>query len=236
MAQARGGARFDWRGLLVLVGIYLVVVVLWPYPVIYPLKVFVVLCHEMSHGIAALVTGGNIVQIEVSDQLGGLTVTRGGAPLVITSAGYLGSLLFGVALLLVGTRTRLAPQATAALGILVTLVAWRYMPPDTFGRRFAAVMGVLLVALAAVRRPVPEIALRVLGITSCLYAILDIKEDVLDTEHTQSDAALLEQQTGVPAYVWGVLWIGVSLVVTVVAAKWAVTGPPATDEKKRKRA
>ena len=36
---------------------------LWDTPVIYPLKIFVVLLHEISHGIAALATGGSIERI-----------------------------------------------------------------------------------------------------------------------------------------------------------------------------
>ena len=33
---------------------------LWDTPLIYPLKIFVVLLHEISHGIVALATGGSI--------------------------------------------------------------------------------------------------------------------------------------------------------------------------------
>ena len=199
MAPPRSGTKFDWRGLLLMVGIYVAVVVLWNRAIIFPLKVFVVLCHEMSHGIAALATGGRILRIDVSDSLGGSTVTVGGAPLAITSAGYLGSLLFGVMFLIVAARTRLSAHMAFVMGVLVSTVAWRYMPPGTFGRHFALVMGVLLALVAAVPRPVPEITLRVLGITSCLYAILDIKSDILDADHPQSDASALAAQTGVPA-------------------------------------
>lgn len=235
MAGTRRTATFDWRGFLLLCGIYLVVVLLWDHALIFPLKVFVVLCHEISHGVAAVLTGGSILRIEVNDNLGGLTMTRDGIPIVITAAGYLGSLLFGVAFLLVSTRTRLAPALALVTGLLITLIAWRYMPPETFGRRFAFVMGVLLAAVAALPRPVPELTLRVLGITSCLYAVLDMKSDILDQDHPRSDAAVLEAQTGVPAYLWGILWIGTSFVVTAIAAKWAVTRTAPADKQPGKK-
>lgn len=235
MAAPRARTTFNWRGFLLLCIIYLAVAMLWDEAVIFPLKVFVVLCHEMSHGIAALATGGNILRIDVNTNLGGSTTTRGGIPLVITAAGYLGSLLFGVVFLLVATRTKLAPALAFVMGVLVCLVAWRYMPPDTFGRRFAFLMGMVLAAVSALPRPVPDVVLRVFGITSCLYAILDIKSDILDQDHPLSDASALARQTGVSAYLWGILWIGTSVVATALAAKWAVTAPGAADKGSGKR-
>jgi hypothetical protein len=219
-----GGLQFDWRGFLILCGIWLVVVLLWNTVWVLPLKLFVVLLHELSHGIAALVTGGSIVELQVTGNEAGHCVTRGGVAFVVVSAGYLGSLAFGVVLLLVGTRTRASPYVAALLGALIVLVAFRFMPGWTFGKGFAGLTGVALAVTALLPSIVPEIALRVIGVTSCLYVFLDIKHDVLDRDHPQSDASQLADMTGVPGVVWGLLWIGVSIVVTVLAAKWAVTG------------
>jgi hypothetical protein len=59
-----------------------------------------------------------------------------------------------------------------------------------------------------------RILLTVLGLTSCLYAILDIKGDILDRPHLPSDAYMLAQLTGIPTVAWGILWITVALVVS----------------------
>lgn len=216
--------RFDWWGFLLLCAIYVVVALLWHTPWVLPLKCFVVLLHELSHGLAALATGGRILEIHVGEDEGGYSKTLGGSPFAIVFAGYLGSLVLGATLLLVGTRTTLSRYVAALCGTVVTLVALRYMPEGSYGRGFAAASGVVLAAIALFPAFVAETALRVIGVTSCLYAIVDIKHDVLDRDHPASDAAQLEQLTRVPAFLWGLLWIGVSLVVTVVAAKWAVTG------------
>ena len=60
---------------------------------------------------------------------------------------------------------------------------------------------------------------------------MDIKNDVLDRSVAISDASALHRLTGVPAFVWGLLWIGVSGVVTMLTVKWSVVrGPrPETD-------
>jgi hypothetical protein len=58
-----------------------------------------------------------------------------------------------------------------------------------------------------------------LGLTSALYAILDIKSDVIERPGLPSDARMLEELTGVPTIVWGVMWIGVALGVVVLALR-----------------
>ena len=61
--------------LLIFIGIAL----LWNTVVMFPLKVFVVFMHEVSHGLAAYATGGSIVEIEINSQQGGHALTRGGS-------------------------------------------------------------------------------------------------------------------------------------------------------------
>jgi hypothetical protein len=110
--EKRRESRFDWTGFVVLCLIYLGLAFLWNTGWVYPLKLFVVLLHESSHGLMALATGGSIVEIRVYPHQAGLTQTLGGNKFLILSAGYLGSLFFGVSILLVATRTRLSRCAT----------------------------------------------------------------------------------------------------------------------------
>ena len=60
-----------------------------------------------------------------------------------------------------------------------------------------------------------------LGLTSCLYAILDIQSDVLARAHLQSDARMLFELTGIPTALWGVLWIGVGVLACWWLLRWA---------------
>jgi hypothetical protein len=81
-----------------------------------------------SHGIAAVATGGSIVSIEISPNQGGLCTSRGGLRFVISTAGYLGSLLWGVGLLLVvGTRRIWQLVTLVTLGVLVMTVSLLYI-------------------------------------------------------------------------------------------------------------
>ena len=46
-------------------------------------------------------------------------------------------------------------------------------------------------------------------------------ETVGDRPHLQSDAAVLAGLTGIPTVVWGVLWIGVAVTVSVLLFRHA---------------
>ncbi len=195
---------------------------LWNTPVVYPLKIFVVLLHELSHGAMALATGGTIHRIVVTADQGGLCECPGRSPFLILSAGYLGSLLWG-ALILVAARARGATPrvAAAVIGVLVLAVTLVYVR-NGFGLLFGLAFGAGLI-LASRKLPVSgnALLLTALGLTSCLYAIFDIKSDVLDRPEVMSDARMLAELTGIPTVVWGVLWIVVALVISGLLFRWA---------------
>ena len=153
--------------LLIFIGIAL----LWNTVVMFPLKVFVVFMHEVSHGLAAYATGGSIVEIEINPQQGGHALTRGGDRFWTLTAGYLGSLLWGGIILLLAARTHLEKAISVLIGFGVVLIAAGLFLPEV----------------------VNDWMLRVIGVTSCLYAILDIKSDVLDRSHLRSDARMLAE-------------------------------------------
>ena len=62
----------------------------------------------------------------------------------------------------------------------------------------------------------------VLGLTSVLYAILDIKSDILDRPELRSDAAMLAEMTGVQTELWGLLWIGTACVAAALLFRWVL--------------
>lgn len=187
---------------------------LWWSPVIYPLKLFVVLLHEVSHATVAVATGGEIQRIVVTPDQGGTCYCPGGSPFFTLSAGYLGSLLWGAFILLLArARTPTPRDSTTAIGAVVLALTALYVR-NAFGILFGALFGAALIALRSTGRTVHVLVLTALGLTSCLYALLDIKSDVLDRPHLESDAFLLARLTGVPTVVWGVFWIGVGALIS----------------------
>lgn len=195
---------------------------LWGTVVVYPLKLFVVLLHEVSHGLAAVATGGSIDAIVVTADQGGLCRCGGGNAFLTLSAGYLGSLGWGALILWSAMRGgRWTRTTSVAIGGSVILLALLYLR-SPFGLSFAILFGGALL-LAGWRLPARAnlVLLTALGLTSCLYAILDIKSDILDRPHLTSDAAMLAEITGVPTLLWGVLWIGIALGASWWLFRWA---------------
>jgi hypothetical protein len=187
----------------------------WESPAVYPLKIFVVLLHEWSHAVALLATGGVLERIVLDPYQGGATFGRGGSAFLTLSAGYLGSLAWGGLMVLGAQARRLRPEIlNGVVGGSVMALSVLYVR-SPFGLGFGLLFGG---ALMVTSRYVPSIwnrrILLTLGLTSCLYAILDIKSDVLDRPELRSDARMLAELTGVPTLVRGGVWIVLALFIS----------------------
>ncbi len=194
---------------------------LWDTPAVYPLKVFVVLLHEISHAMTAVATGGTIERIVLDPNQGGACYCPGGNAFLTLSAGYLGSLAWGGLLISAGQVKRINSRwVTGAVGLLVVGLTLAYVR-NPFGFWFGVAFGSVLV-LGALRlsETVNQAVLLTLGLTSCLYAILDIKSDVLDRPELRSDAAMLAELTGIHTVVWGGLWITVAVLASAWLFQW----------------
>ena len=118
--------------------------------------------------------------------------------------------------MVLGAQARRArPQlVNGVIGGAVVALTLMYVR-SLFGLVFGLLFGAALVATS---RYVPAIwnrrILLTLGLTSCLYAILDIKSDVLDRPQLESDAHMLAEMTGVPTLVWGFVWIALALLIS----------------------
>ncbi len=188
----------------------IVVVVFWRSPVLFPLRILVVLFHEVGHAAATLLTGGAVVDIGISPDEGGVARTAGGWPFLVLNAGYLGSLAAGAVLLVLSRRPRASHAIVAGLGALVLGVTVLWVRPVlSFGFAYGLLTGLGLLALG---RFAPQVVtwqiLRLIGVFSVLYALLDIRDDVLLRAAAPSDARMLAERTHVPAIFWGILWIG----------------------------
>ncbi len=183
-----------------------------------------VLLHEVSHGLAALLTGGQVERLILSHDEGGLAFTRGGNRLLILSAGYLGSALWGVIFMRLAwaapTIRRYALRITAvALGIIALLYV-----RSLFTLAYVAFAALALFALSRWGGARLQMAaLWLVGSFSCLYAVIDIGTDVLARGPLagipflsggvgfSNDAEVLASITFIPAFLWGLLWSAIAI-------------------------
>ncbi|OGL41251.1 MAG: hypothetical protein A2161_22445 [Candidatus Schekmanbacteria bacterium RBG_13_48_7] len=194
-------------------------VVLWETPVIYPVKLFVVFLHEISHGLAAVLTGGKIVQIEVNQQLGGICYTQGGSQFIVASAGYIGSIFWGAMILLLSSRTRFYKLGAFFIGAVLIFISLLYVS-NSFGITFGVGFGILLIFVAKFAPGViNKFILQFIGIVSCFYVLIDIKEDLFSFEHRVTDAQILANMTHIPAIIWAIIWMVISFFTVWFAIK-----------------
>lgn len=203
--------------------------VFWNTPLVFPVKAFVVLLHEAGHAAAAVLTGGSVERIELTSDLGGVCVSRGGWRPVVLASGYLGSMLFGGAILIAAARSRRDARLAATLGLVVialTILLVRTWFGFLFGVLFSA-------ALLAAARWLPDAAndvvLKFLGLCSIAYAVIDIKDDLVTRTVPGSDAWQMAHELFLPPVFWGVLWLVVAVVAGVVAVRMAIRAERAAD-------
>jgi hypothetical protein len=204
------------REVVILVVLLLATFFFWDSVALYPVKAFVVLLHELGHAAAALLTGGEVERIELSANLGGVCWSRGGWRLLVLPAGYLGSMLFGGVILVAAARTRNDRLLAALVGLSVlalTIVFVRTL----FGIGFGLVFGTALVCSARwLPQAVNDMLLRFLGLASVLYAVIDIKEDLVSRTVPGSDAYAMSRELFLPPVFWGLLWMALAVVAAGV--------------------
>eukprot|EP01053_Blabericola_migrator_P003436 Blabericola_migrator_1__3435@NODE_2010_length_3428_cov_136_110384_g1276_i0_p2_GENE_NODE_2010_length_3428_cov_136_110384_g1276_i0NODE_2010_length_3428_cov_136_110384_g1276_i0_p2_ORF_typecomplete_len246_score21_92Peptidase_M50B/PF13398_6/8e35NADHu_oxrdase/PF10785_9/58NADHu_oxrdase/PF10785_9/3_8_NODE_2010_length_3428_cov_136_110384_g1276_i026883425 len=81
--------------LCVIGGSALLCLMLWRCKILAPIKLVVTFLHESSHAIATWMTCGKVVGIEVNEDFGGVTMSRGGHRCITLTAGYIGSVFWG---------------------------------------------------------------------------------------------------------------------------------------------
>jgi len=198
-----------WQLILIITCVF----ALWQTPLLIPLKILVVFLHELAHALMTLLTGGEVVSLSISPQQGGLVVSRGGNRFLTLTAGYLGSLLLGVSLLVVALRTNADRVVMAFFGVVMFAVAAFYVR-DVFALAFTLGTGAaMLTAARFFSHQINDLLLRVIGLTSMIYVPYDIFSDTIARSALRSDARMLAEEFGGTTMIWGGIWLLISLVV-----------------------
>ncbi len=167
--------------------------------------------HEISHGLAALLTGGSIRNITLSFDGSGVCTTSGGLRFLISFSGYAGSalwglliysvadslsqknakLMVGIMLLMLGATLLLWARDISTIIILLILLLMYVLPLVKslwFSVKFFIQLVGIFVMLDAIRSPLYLLDGRDLG-----------------------DGASLAQLTGLPEFLWVALWFVIAV-------------------------
>ena len=186
--------------------------------VTYPIRLFVTYIHEIGHALAALATFGGVNRVGVDWNGSGVTFTRGGWGILISTAGYVTTTLYGSGLLLFLRKARNARAAAAGTGGLLLLMtvlfagnALAWLAGLVFG------IGCLLIGLKGGRR-FAHFFMSFLAVQCILNAFYDLRAllylSAFDPE-LPTDALNMSQATGgfLPPIVWALIWALLSVIV-----------------------
>lgn len=222
-------------------------VVLWfiPYAefLTYPFRIFVTFIHEGGHALAALLTGNSVASLTVATNASGETyTTQGGliSQLFISSAGYLGSMIFGALLLVLIRKAVAARIVLVGCGIfifaltmiyglikpIVWMTAWAGIPFTLVAGVMISVGLVLIAKFASAR--VATFFVSFLAVQSVLNALFDLKTVFFLSAPfgptVPTDARNMALATGIPAIIWTVLWIAFALGILWFVMRLYVAG------------
>lgn len=179
---------------------------------LYPLSLINTHFHEGAHALAAIATGGSVAGVQVRPDGSGVTFVSGGSAVIVGSAGYLGAAIWGVLLLVASAHLKTARAAALVSAMVVggLTVAYGLLSPFTLLTGVALVAG--LIGIFRSKHAAGWIGF--LGIAQTANAFRSVA-DLFGPLRDRSDAAILQAATGIPAEVWVVLWLAVSVAASI---------------------
>ena len=208
--------------------IAIVSIFLWDSIILLPIKLMTVFFHELSHGIVAILTGGKIIGISLNINQGGVCSHQGGIPLIVASAGYLGSLLWGSGILLASLKKGYNKWLCQAIAVFF-IVATGLWVRDIQAIAITVTIAVSLLYISAnLKEKYCSIFLKYISLISCFYVVLDIKEDLLDRTVPLSDAYQISKRifpsfmVSPGSYIIGLLWMAIAIFILWKVIKYAL--------------
>ncbi len=192
--------------------------VLWNTYFVYPIKLFVVLIHEISHAVMAVLSGGNVKSIYLDSNLSGNTQTEGGSLILISFAGYLGSLIIGLLLFLSGDKKEFGKWFTTLLSLLILISSINLITEGTIVFFSLLVASLLFISPRYFNPVVNSLLLKFVGLVSIFYVVTDIKDDLITSTIRETDTQIVEYITGIPALLIGMVW----LIISIITAVWII--------------
>jgi hypothetical protein len=203
---------------VLLVILTLVALLFWDSPILYPVKLFTVMLHELSHALMAVATLGEVKSIKIFSDLGGAAEIEGGNELLIASSGYIGSFLFGSLIFYSGINKKAAKYSLPALSTVLLISAIIFFNLlFSLSALVAAITFIILIY--SINSPVSEFIIKYLGLLSLFYVLFDLRTDIFSNSPHISDATHLSILLDMPEYLIGIGWILLACVIFFILIK-----------------
>lgn len=172
--------------------------------------------HEFGHALATLLLSGSVLRIELYADHSGVTyssVAAGIRAMAVSLAGYPVASLF--ALLLFDLYRRRRMEAGLIISTAIALLMLVLYVRGSFGMIWLAgfiVLNVLMLAAPVRLRQFYYLLVAFLSLEESVLAPLTLLAYAVTSPQSAGDAANLAQMTGIPAVIWALLFVLLSLV------------------------
>ncbi len=206
--------------------IFILLMVLWNTIIIKPIKLFTVFLHELGHAFMALVTGSNITGLNIYFNESGYVQSLPKdwlSAFLIANGGYLGSVLFAICILML-KNTRFKKYIIGVIAIIFLAVTFKYSGIISFTMLYSVIFAALALVIYMIQNDnLNDWVIEIIGIGSVTYAIYDTFVDTVLLqvnyqfglfnfgEMPKTDAVQLASLTHIPAIIWGVIWLAISV-------------------------
>lgn len=166
--------------------------------------------HEVSHGLAALLTGGSVVKIQLFPNGAGLCTTRGGFSLFISFMGYAGAIGWGYLIYSIASiNQKIAKIASGAIIALIccSLIFWVRDLLTLF--ILLIVLSIFLLQFKLPRANYLQKLLKFTGMMVLLNSLLS--PFYLLDGRSIGDGAALASMTFVPEFIWVIIWSSIAI-------------------------
>lgn len=230
---------FETDGRTIFITVLAVILMNVPYVkwAMYPFTVYSTWIHELCHGLAAIMAGGEIIKLEIFSDTSGLATYQlptsadgDDRKPFVTSAGYQGTAMIGM-LLLVIRRTKRGPRAgTMALGLFMVISVALWVR-NAFGIAFLLAMGILLMLSSWFFTSTWIRNLYVfLAVTCALNAITAVKvlfgdSGQVNGQDVASDAESMAEITKGSRMMWALIWLFMALGLSLLGFLVAIPAP-----------
>lgn len=202
-----------------MVAIGLALTLFWDSSLLRPVKLLVVLVHEMWHGFLSLAAGVRLDSIEVHWNESGKTLVTGDFSnlgfVLAVSAGYIGCALTGALLLRQSLVGRLEQVTLIVFSVLLIYFSWLFTSPLETAFYTGTGYGLAFLVISALGQRPARGALTAIGVFFLFYSLFDLFDFTRDVDST--DAAILASYLGSGALEHGsvgITAVGISLAWT----------------------
>lgn len=228
------------RAVWIQLGVFAIVLLLWKIPILNPVKLLVVLFHELSHVAMAYLTGGKVFGIAIDPGGAGVTLGVGGNEILIVAAGYIGSFLIGWLLYTLSAIWK--PDEVLGVLLVFTCLSLAFDWLNEFTAFFGfGTIFLIFLALTLLTDEVRKFIIRMVATTCYLYPLIDVTGELFQKKSegfliggapVGSDISRLAGLTGIPASIITFVWVASGLGLAIYLILWSARKDAETKVKR----